>query len=360
MIEEIIEEELEEVQLNVGIDGLSLFKSSLVGLWPILGRVSNLKRKPVFLIGSYVGDKKPYIVDVYLHDFVEEVKYLSTNGFLCKNNSINVLIRAIICDTPARSYVCGIKGHTALNGCSKCTQKGQRIRNVIVFSSFTGDLRTDTGFANRFDKDFHLPYYKDRIHCLEEINLKMITQFPLDAMHLIDLGVVKKMINIILNGKSATKIGSKENIELSSLLTSLAPYIPRDFARKPRCFRELPRWKAIEFRQFILYTGLIVFKDALNDDMYYHFLLLNCAYRLLLYPKNFSVNIETANGMLKYFVERFADYYGETSVTSNVHNLLHLTDCVRTFGCLDTFSSYSFENYLQIVKNSIKKPQHIP
>lgn len=43
-------------------------------------------------------------------------------------------------------------------------------------------------------------------------------------------------------------------------------------------------------------------------------------------------------------------------MTHNVHNLLHVVDDVRNFGCLDNYSSFPFENYLQTLKKFIRKP----
>lgn len=54
--------------------------------------------------------------------------------------------------------------------------------------------------------------------------------------------------------------------------------------------------------------------------------------------------------MIEEFVEMFPVIYGRSSVTYNVHNLLHLVDCVKIFGNPDGFSAYGFENYLQKIK----------
>lgn len=47
---------------------------------------------------------------------------------------------------------------------------------------------------------------------------------------------------------------------MSSVLLSFTSYIPVEFARKPRMLDEINRWKSIEFRQFILYTGMVLLK----------------------------------------------------------------------------------------------------
>ncbi|KAI8116302.1 hypothetical protein CVS40_11606 [Lucilia cuprina] len=130
--------DLKEIVIDIGIDGLPLYKSSSMSLWPILGRAVNIKNTDVFIIGCYVGNKKPLNIDSYLHDFVKEFSDLSQTGFIVDNNQIVVKIKAFVCDAPAEAFVYGIKEHMALNGCSKCQQQGKKIDNVLTYSITEG------------------------------------------------------------------------------------------------------------------------------------------------------------------------------------------------------------------------------
>lgn len=96
----------------------------------------------------------------------------------------------------------------------------------------------------------------------------MVTQFPLDPMHLIDLGVCKKMILCILNCTTFTKFSTGQKKEISDRLASFSAYIPKEFARKQRNFDEILRWKATEFRLFILHTGLCALKNIVDDNFF--------------------------------------------------------------------------------------------
>lgn len=60
--EQLIGQKIDTIILDIGIDGLPLYKSSDVGLWPLLGRVVNMSNIKVVLIGCYVG-KKPSNID---------------------------------------------------------------------------------------------------------------------------------------------------------------------------------------------------------------------------------------------------------------------------------------------------------
>lgn len=221
-IKDLIEKEkIKKIVLDIGIDGLPLFKSSAIGLWPILGRIVNMPMVKVFLIGSYVGKQKPVDVNLFLQDFVTEMAQLNENGLELISSTIKVEIRAFLCDAQARSFVCGVKGHNSLNGCSKCEQKGVSVSRVTTFSTSLGHLRSDNDFKCRLDQNFHQPKFLMEINNLEHINIKMITQFPLDVMHLIDLGVMKKMLLHLLQSKTTESISSISKQKMSSFLTSL-------------------------------------------------------------------------------------------------------------------------------------------
>lgn len=60
-----------------------------------------------------------------------------------------------------------------------------------------------------------------------------------------------------------------------------------------------------------------------------------------------------ANSLLLYFVSNYGSIYGEEYVSHNVHNLLHLSNDVQSFGSLDNFSCFKYENYMQKVKNKL-------
>lgn len=348
-----------ELLTDVGIDGLPIFKSSSVGLWPILGRIVNIPKCGLFMIGCYIGPKKPYNIDSFMHDFSYEISDLKDNGIIIKDEKVDVKIRALICDAPAKAFVCGIRGHMSLVGCTKCQQVGQRIDNVTTFSITAGEKRTDEDFHLRKYEGFHLPQEFAIEMKLETVGIGMVSQFPIDPMHLLDLGITKKILLSFINKKTILPLAPSSVPFISEDLMSVSSHVPREFARKPRPLFEIGRWKATEFRQMLLYTGIVVLKEHVQVEIYDHFILLHCSYRILLSSPT-KTEIENAHEMIKSFVEYFPVLYGRSSVTYNVHNLLHLAECVEAFGNLDNFSSYPFEDFLQTVKRKIKMPKHVP
>lgn len=121
---------------------------------------------------------------------------------------------------------------------------------------------------------------------------------------------------------------------------------------------EVGRWKASEFRQFLLYTGPVLLKDFLHAAVYQHFLLLFVGVFIL---SNKALLEEYANDYandaLVLFVQHFGKLYGDMYLSYNVHNLVHLAQDVKVHGNLDSFSAFKFENFMQKLKRLVRKPE---
>lgn len=130
-----------------------------------------------------------------------------------------------------------------------------------------------------------------------------------------------------------------------------------EFCRKPRGLEEINRWKATELRQFLLYSGIVVLHNVLPQDYYDNFLAFQLSTFILCNPQSDENDLNYAHSLIIFFVNSFKILYGEDHIVHNVHNLLHVVDDVRHFGCLDNYSAFPFENYLQTFNiKLIRKP----
>ena len=139
----------------------------------------------------------------------------------------------------------------------------------------------------------------------------MVTQFPIDPMHLVYPGVVKRIIWLWIKGSITTKcrLGSCIIQEISSNLLLLRDFVPREFARKCRSLSDMKRWKATEFRLFLLYVGPVALKDKIDDETYKHFMLLFTGIYCLTSPSLLKTHCEYAHRILCKFVEHFHTFY---------------------------------------------------
>jgi len=214
--------------------------------------------------------------------------------------------------------------------------------------------RTDIDFDEMADEEHHLGP-----SALQPLHIGMVSQFPLDYMHLVCLGVMRRLMLCWLKGPLTTRLSARKTVQSSQKLMSIVAYVPREFSRKPRSVAEILRWKATEFRQFLLYTGPVVLLHILPETLYKHFLLLSVAISLLVSPKLCSVYSDYANEILRTFVHNALALYGHRMMVYNVHALVHLAGDVQKFGSLDEFSAFPFENALGGLKKLIRKPSCI-
>lgn len=160
-----------------------------------------------------------------------------------------------------------------------------------------------------------------------------------------------------MDGKPPHKLRASSINKINDNLQVLRKYISCEFARKTRPINECKRFKATEFRLFLLYTGPIVLKKVIPLKEYNNFLTLSLASSILIsnhYTK-FENYISYAEDLIKYFIKNSIEIYGPDFISHNIHSLLHLNDCVRLFGSLDEFSAFPFENYMQKLKKYIRR-----
>lgn len=259
---------------------------------------------------------------------------ISTDGYKVTRDEIvkQFSINNFVGDTPAWSFCAGRRGHTCSNGCHMCTQIAIKINNRLTFETTKRTARTDADFLMRSDPDHHLPQYLDSPTGLEMAGFGMFSQFPLGPLHLFDLGVTKKYLKLLLlNHCHGFHLTVAERGKLETKLLSFTSLVPREFARKPRTLKEFARWKATEFRQFVLYLSVVALRDCVSDEIYVHFMHLTCAYRLIS-TSDAQQNSEAANSLLERFVENYGIVFGDDRITPNVQNLLHICECVDRYG----------------------------
>ncbi|CAM1154331.1 Uncharacterised protein r2_g4277 [Pycnogonum litorale] len=342
------------LQLQINVDGLPIFKSSTLQIWPILGMLTNNEGLKPFVIAVFGGKNKPNCLDSFFQHFIEEYTSLRT-GFELAGVHFKLDITAFICDAPARAYIKCIKGHGSYYGCGKCNQCGMYFKNRVVFQETESSPRTDESFRLMLDEDHHTG-----MSPLLELGIGMVSKFPLDYMHLVCLGVTRKLLKLWMKGPLRTRLSSRTVNLLSEELKIYSAHIPSEFNRKCRALTEVDRFKATEFRLFLLYTGPVVLLNKLvPTSIYRNFMLLSVAIRILCKATSEVDELNFAKELLKNFIQHFSNLYGKQYVSYNVHSLLHLTDDVKIHGSLDAFSCFPFENFLMSMKKMVRKPNQV-
>lgn len=94
----------------------------------------------------------------------------------------------MICDAPARAFLKCCVGHNSRHGCEKCNIEGEYINHKMIFPYKSGQLKTKETFIEQIHEK-----HKGRSPLLN-LNLDLVNQFPLDPMHSVYLGIMKKLL----------------------------------------------------------------------------------------------------------------------------------------------------------------------
>lgn len=183
-----------------------------------------------------------------------------------------------------------------------------------------------------------------------ELPIDMFKDFPVgDCLHLLDFGITKRLLigwkdgNL---GNADAKWSSYESNIISKFLASIKAPAEIRAQRPIRDFESFKHWKAIEFRNFGLYVGIVVLKSNMPDYIYSHFILYFCAITIFSSEFHLKSLMIVGEKCIDIFLDRFKMIYGKDYFSSNLHNLSHLADDVKRFGALNTFSTYPFEGKL--------------
>lgn len=269
--------ESDTLSLSFNIDGLPINRSSKQEFWPILcmTRTEDKEYEPQ-VVSVFSGVGKPPLQE-FLLPFVNEVNELLRNGVKSGDRKMSIKINNFVCDTPARCYIKNISYFNSYHGCSKCYVIGEydKLGRHMFYPNAYAMLRTDSSFRSKSDPDHHKGDTP-----LQELPIDLISDFPIaDRLHLIDLGIMKKCLLAWISGSFGfdAKWSARDINKVSEQLEACNNQMPLEIHRAIRTLDSIKFWKALEFRTFLLYVGLVVIKDSVQPIVYEHFLTLFCA-----------------------------------------------------------------------------------
>lgn len=198
------------------------------------------------------------------------------------NTLINIQIKGIIADAPARAFIKQCKGHSGYFGGEKCVVEGDNLQGSVCFLDETAEERTNESLLNHSNDEHHVGISP----LLQISGLGLVSDIPLDYMHLCCLGIMKKMLHCIVRGSKVSNVCgpirlSKDQILLvNKRMNIISKWLCSDFARVSRNLNEYHTFKATELRQIMLYTGPYLFKHIISLPAYNNFIMFNIVMRI--------------------------------------------------------------------------------
>jgi hypothetical protein len=338
---------LHDLNLIVNVDGISLSKSNNASMWPICLMIDcKCHKSSPCLIAAYVGEGEPPL-NLYLEEFLAEMRTLIIQGLNVNNQIISVSIRCFVCDAPARSFLKNTTGHSGYYACERCITKGVYSHGAVHFIETDCPLRHDLDIQQ-------VEHFRGQTP-LTTMGIGLVTQFPLDYMHLACLGVQRRLLYFWFRLQSPCRQSNAVREQMSLRLTEIGADIPCEFVRKPRSLRYLDRWKATELRTFMLYVGIVTTK-LLPSDFQKNFLLFSIAMRIYLCDGVLHTKKGFAKHCMEAFVTNSIQLYGQSFASDNVHSTIHLIDDAHRYGNLHSISSFPFETFLGQIKKLLRGP----
>jgi len=350
-------------------DGVPLFNSSKVKLWPIFICINELPpaqrfaRENTILAALWQGKDKPPFFQ-YIAAFGDAVSKLHSDGISAQPpgllTSVNVRLTVLLAsvDLQAKAYVANMTMHNGDYGCITCEEKGLNVKQGKGYSHCypyrprrqkppmreSDDLKYVKGVqATRKERIMGICGHSGLL-ALEYFD--MVQGIVPDYMHGVLLGVTKTLLSKWFSSKQSGKpffIGKQLN-KISKRMSKIQP--PDYIERLPRNLeKNYTHFKATELQTWLLYYALPSLKGYLPDVYLEHFACLSEGVHILLRDKILQSDLDRAEILLERFYEDFCQLYGEGSCGLNVHNIgCHLVYYVRLWGPLFCWSCFGFED----------------
>lgn len=282
------------------------------------------------------------------------------------------------CDLPARAIVYNCNQFNGEYSCWFCLERGETFKHDTggishIYPYYEGipkgNQRTtesvilDVDAAVEKIKSNSTKYtvhgHKGKFWFMFLKYFDVINSCVIDYMHGVCLGVMRQLLTLWFdkknNAETFSYYSAKERV--NNVLMNIQPTL--FVSRVPRTLNELNNWKSSEFRNFLLYWSIPSLRHILSNEHFIHFCLLARSIFILSKEGITPQELETADTALLLFVELFESLYGKKYMTLNLHQLVHLTDCVRHTGPLYVNNCFIFEDFNGFIVKHIHGTQGI-
>ncbi len=277
--------------------------------------------------------------------------------FLKELQETGLVVKRVIADAPKRAVLQGMKTHASTFGCHYCT--ASKVNGKFPSSTFGGETRTDAEIrrvAEALDagEDVEARGVKGLSPLRGIRGLDLANDVPTEAMHLICLGIVRRMMRCSYNiGPKMSVAHKPADVEpLNRRLRKCKGLT--NFPRRPRDF-DPAVWKAHEYRNFILCYWPVLIGTAPKGTLKVWLLTVYLVRALCLPDSLYNRLDRNAFGtdLYRRWYVAFEKAFSVDQCTYNPHCFTHLSK-VRALGPLSETSALRYEDHYNIIKKSYR------
>ncbi|KAH3755223.1 hypothetical protein DPMN_189913 [Dreissena polymorpha] len=348
------------ITLTMNTDGVPLYHSLAVSLWPVFLVLNELRPSERFLMknvivwGIWQGRGKP-VFRTFLKPLTTELNSLHHNGIMLDGKRVDVTLTCVTMDLQAKSQVMEMVPHNGQCSCVTCEiegvveKKGKGHTKAFPVSD-PCPLRTScsilknaeeailTGKAQKGIKDVSVLFDVDHFNPVHGV-------VP-DYMHGVLLGTTRKLLTLWTGKTSKGQpyyIGGQVK-EVDRRLSDMRP--TDNMSRLPRSINDhLSHWKASEFQHWLLFYSVPCLQGILPPQYMENLCYLVEGVFKLLGENLENEVIDEAELSLTKFQITFENMYGVEHCGLNIHNIgFHIANYARLHGPLWGWSCFSFED----------------
>lgn len=368
------------LSLTLNTDGIQMFKNNKQSVWPLQLYQNfippNRRYIPenIIVVGLHYGHTSEVDMSEFLRPLNEELNLLK-QGFTVQRHNVSYkcipFISSCTVDLPAKCKVQGFKQFNGNESCGYCYAKGASIKNLSSNSSTVRYLWNECDAKLRDHDDTIEIMRRIRANCKPINGIKCVSPvvgiphfnvirgFSIDYMHCVLSGVENRLLDLYFeSSKKEYTIGAAKARVLDKRILQIKP--PCEITRKPRSLIKFRSdLKANELRSPLLYYLPIAFEGISPRKYLNHFRLLSSSIFVLLKVNITENELDLCDQKLRKFVHDFEIFFGKSSVTMNVHLLLHIVFAVRNLGPLWAQSAFGFETNNGCLIRNVKGTRHV-
>ena len=283
--------------------------------------------------------------EIVLKHFLEEIP------------STPLTVKLVIADAPKRASLQGLKSHAANFGCPYCYAK--KVDGKFPASTFRSGERTNRDLRRTADAlaagiELVDNGVKTRSPLAELPGLDLINDVPAEAMHLIHLGVVRKMVTMMYKSRTgkhfSTRIQGANDEPFNAMMRDMRAL--SDFSRRPRDL-DVAVWKAEEYRNLVLAYWPVVMRTAPRECLKVWLLTVYVVRGASLSDNLYNqLNTEEfENVTMEDWYKLYERTFGVKACSYNPHVFSHL-NVIRKIAPLADTSARRYEDHYAVMKKN--------